>query len=98
MDQLPKLKKGEKYVSGKEMFKDKFKEMNLPDRVMTETEICELFEPLFFYIDEHGKQNPMLLATRKEFERASWAYPGTFMKICKGELSREKMKEIINNK
>ena len=99
MDKLPPLKPGEKYVSAKDLFKNQYNDLKLPERVLTPKEITELFEPLFQKIENDGVQNPIKLAEQDEkLRKASWAYPGTFIKICKGELSREKLQSILSQR
>lgn len=98
-NKLPPLKPGESYVSVKDLFKDQYKDLKLPERVLTPEEITELFEPLFQKIENDGVQNPLQLAEQDEqLRRASWAYPGTFIKICKKELSREKLQSILSQR
>lgn len=72
--------------------------MNLPERILTPEEIKDLFESVFVKIEQDGYQNPMVLAEQDDFKKAAWAYPGTFMKICKGEIDREKLDQLLNDR
>ena len=100
---LPKLGKGERYVSGAEMFKEQLKEV--PKKVLSAEELLGYFDPFFdhletleWFIHKTKPTNEDIERLANEFKVPAFGYPQTFYAIIMHEINREQFRCLANKK